>query len=280
MIDLIEGCNYKCYFCEARDVKQFKYLNLDLFKSIVLQAEELGLTEIHMVPLKGEPFLHPDIYEMIDFADAHVKNLYIKSNGSAINVPELSRTNRKNLRLGISYYGSTVEKFKELTCTNASQFKIFHRKLAELKEYNIEHQIDRRDVDWTFNYDGIETRPPFNGNKKCLQHQRPIILVDGKVTFCSFIPGIVRDHSAMNFSDLNTVSLEQALSNPLRYKFFDSQSICEKYCVDVDEHCHINPPIQMYKLMTMSKKQYEQDKESVDLEYNKFEKIVDLIHKK
>jgi MoaA/NifB/PqqE/SkfB family radical SAM enzyme len=274
-IDIIEGCNFKCYFCPASEVEQNIYMDLDLFKRIVLEAEELGIRYIDLVPLKGEPFLHPDIYEMIDFADKHVERVNIISNGSAINAKKLSTINRKSLHLSISWYGSTPERFKELTCTTDQLFKIVHRKVEDLKNYGIPFEIARRDVGRVFNYNQFETRKKFDGPKKCDHHQRPRIAPTGKVTYCEMLPGRTNYVDDIYFADLNTESLKEALTNPLRYKFFESESICRKHCFDVSETCISKPTLPMYKLMFDARKKYEDDVEKVDAQYKILEALAD-----
>lgn len=89
VVEILEYCNFKCYFCKAKDITEPKYMPLDLFKRIILEAKEMGITEIDLIPAKGEPFLHPDIYEMLDFLNTHMKHTIVFSNATAINVNKL-----------------------------------------------------------------------------------------------------------------------------------------------------------------------------------------------
>jgi hypothetical protein len=203
-----------------------------------------------------------------------MKEVNLVTNLSAANVSKLKEINLSHTSLTVSYYGDTVEKFKEMTVTNGSLFKIVHRKLEELKTYRIPHTIGRRDINWNLNYDDKEHLPPL-GAKKCPQHQRPRISPQGDVTFCKFIVGRSGYIPDINFGNLHDITLREALSNPLRYKFFDTESICRKHCVDVSETCVVKPTLTSYKLMALSKKQYETDTETTNKKYKVIEIAVD-----
>ena len=143
-IEIIEGCNFKCYFCPAKDITNNIYIDLELFKRIIVEARQLGITTVKLTPGRGEPFLHPNIYEILDVACRHMDRVHMFTNATAINVDKLKAVMSPKLDLHVSFYGSTAEKFVELTCTNKRLFDIFHRKLAELKAADIQHTIERK----------------------------------------------------------------------------------------------------------------------------------------
>lgn len=143
-IEFMEGCNFRCYFCSAQHVEKNIYMDLGLFKHIILQAKELGIDRVSLTPCRGEPFLHPDVYEILDFANSHMKHVHMITNATAINVQRIKEVNLSNTSLGVSYYGQTPERFKELTRTNNHLFNTFHKRLAELTEANIPHSLQKR----------------------------------------------------------------------------------------------------------------------------------------
>jgi hypothetical protein len=272
-LEIVEGCNFKCWFCDAKNVQRMNYMDLDFFKRIILEAKELGVTIVDMIPTKGEPFLHPNIYEMIEFANEHMKKVLIITNLTAVNIEKLKTINMKNTRFTVSYYGSTKEKFKELTLTNNKLFDIFHRKLKELQSSNIKHTIGYRDREWIFDSGDLKPYPPFTKNSgKCIHHQRPRIFPNGNITFCKYVTDISNDEEIVNYANLNNTSLKEALEHPLRYKFFESQSICYSNCIVLPETCSIEPPISSYKLMAASKKNYELNSTEIDKKYMIIEK--------
>ena len=270
VVEIIEYCNFKCYFCAAKDIKEPVYMSLELFKRIILEAKALGITDLDMIPSKGEPFLHPDIYEMLDFANAHMKYITIFSNASAINVSKLQKTNLKNTSLSISYYGSTPEKFKELTAMDSKLFDIVHTRLSDLSKANIKYNLERRDINYKFSYAGTPRLNKFDFKVKCHFHTMPKIHADGRVTFCKFAKSNVPDNDAIYFANLHNKSLKEALEHPIRYKFMDSQSICANRCSSFELTC-FKESIPSFKLMAVSKKQYLANPEPVDQQYREIE---------
>jgi hypothetical protein len=275
-IELIEGCNFKCYFCRAREVKENVYVDLALFKRIILEAEQLGITTVKLTPCRGEPFLHPHIYEILEFACAHMTRVHMFTNATAINVKKLKRIDRTGLELDVSFYGDTSETFIRLTETSSHLFDIFHRKLADLTANGIEYTIHRRDQEYFFDYEGGPDKEtlPFDANAKCKYHQNPKIMANGDVTFCTLARDEMPDVSEIFFANMHNTSLREALEHPMRYKFFDSQSICENYCTSYDRPCRSKHSIVSLKLLAAAKQKYVANSESIDAAYTNLEQAV------
>lgn len=272
VIETIEHCNFKCYFCKAKDLEHIKMMPVELFKSIIDQAADLGIAMIDMIPSKGEPFLHPGIYEMLDHANKKMKEVLIFSNATAINVDKLLKIDMSNIKLCISYYGDTVEKFNELTGMQKNLFNTVHRRIDELRAKNITFNIERRDQNYRFNYKTPEFSGVFDDTQKCAFHQIPKINTDGKITFCKFMADNTSS-KAIHYVDLNTTSLKEALEHPLRYKFMDSQSICKNHCNSFSHKCH-KTEIAMLKTMSQSKLAYLSDPDTTDKYYSTIEQSI------
>ena len=116
---------------------------------------------------------------------------------------------------------------------------------------------------------------PPKGSTKCAQHQRPRISPQGDVTFCKFIPGRSGYIPDVNFGNLHTTSLKDILTNPLRYKFFETESICKKYCVDLLDTCEVKPTLVSFKLMSQAKKNYQENIQATETAYKAIETAVD-----
>lgn len=89
---LTEGCNLACRHCwlspKLQDEKHiYPCLPVDVFRSIIEQARPLGLKAVKLTG--GEPFLHPDIIEMIRLVKEHSLSVSIESNG-VLCIPELA----------------------------------------------------------------------------------------------------------------------------------------------------------------------------------------------
>lgn len=84
MLEPSNACNHACRFCGNRS-SGIKKLNipLDFAKDILHQAAELGVEEVALY-LRGEPFLHPQLAEMVRYAkEVGIGYVYLSSNGAA-----------------------------------------------------------------------------------------------------------------------------------------------------------------------------------------------------
>jgi MoaA/NifB/PqqE/SkfB family radical SAM enzyme len=270
VIEILEYCNFKCYFCKAKDITDPKYMPLELFKKIVLEAKALGITEVDLIPAKGEPFLHPDIYEMLTFLNEHMKYTIVFTNATAINVNKLKDVPMNHIKLCVSYYGATPEKFKELTAMDKNLFDIVHKRLEQLDNSGITYHLERRDYGYEFDHPGTVKTDTMDPKVKCHFHSMPKIMANGDVMFCKFVKDNTPPNDKIAFANLNNVSLKEALEDPIRYKFFDSQSICINHCSSFSRTCY-KESIISFKLMAASKKKYLANPDSVDQQYKEIE---------
>ena len=90
---LTEGCNLRCRHCwiapkYQSESNSYPALDLDLFKSIIKQAKPLGLTGVKLTG--GEPLLHPEIKEILEYVRTEELRLTVETNG-VLCTPELAR---------------------------------------------------------------------------------------------------------------------------------------------------------------------------------------------
>jgi len=81
---LTEGCNLRCRHCWIAPKYQsegnsYPALDLDLFKSIIEQAKPLGLTGVKLTG--GEPLLHPQINEILEYIQTQELRVTVETNG-------------------------------------------------------------------------------------------------------------------------------------------------------------------------------------------------------
>jgi SynChlorMet cassette radical SAM/SPASM protein ScmF len=81
---LTEGCNLRCRHCWLAPKYQSKgsvypSLDLSLFQSIIQQAKPLGVSGIKLTG--GEPLLHPQIHEILEFTRTLDLRLIVETNG-------------------------------------------------------------------------------------------------------------------------------------------------------------------------------------------------------
>ncbi|MCX5750053.1 MAG: SynChlorMet cassette radical SAM/SPASM protein ScmF, partial [Candidatus Saganbacteria bacterium] len=90
---ITEGCNLRCRHCwiqpkyEEGKLK-FPYVSLDLFKKIVEEAIPLGLSSVKLTG--GEPLIHPQINEVLDYIKSKDLRLVVETNG-VVCTPELAK---------------------------------------------------------------------------------------------------------------------------------------------------------------------------------------------
>lgn len=81
---LTEGCNLKCRHCWIAPKFQtenaiWPSLDFELFKDIIRQGKELGLSAVKLTG--GEPLIHPDIDKILDHIQEQNLKLTIETNG-------------------------------------------------------------------------------------------------------------------------------------------------------------------------------------------------------
>ncbi len=81
---LTEGCNLRCRHCWIdpkfqRHENEYSALDVKLFRSIIDQGKALGLSSVMLTG--GEPFLHPQIVDIIDMVRDERLALTITTNG-------------------------------------------------------------------------------------------------------------------------------------------------------------------------------------------------------
>jgi SynChlorMet cassette radical SAM/SPASM protein ScmF len=81
---LTEGCNLRCRHCWIAPKYQSEgdsssALDLDLFRSIIEQAKPMGLSGVKLTG--GEPLLHPEIKEILEYIRTENLRLIVETNG-------------------------------------------------------------------------------------------------------------------------------------------------------------------------------------------------------
>lgn len=85
-IEVSSRCQIQCAHCfrQQMDIGEDGFMSLDLYKKIVEECGRHGLFTLKF-SMRGEPLLHPDIVEMVDFAKrSGVKEVWINTNGGMI----------------------------------------------------------------------------------------------------------------------------------------------------------------------------------------------------
>jgi SynChlorMet cassette radical SAM/SPASM protein ScmF len=110
---LTEGCNLACRHCWIAPKYQTEWhsyptLDFNLFQSIIKQAKPLGLSGVKLTG--GEPLLHTQIHEILEFVRDEDLHLTVETNG-VLCTPELSgeMASCKNPFVSVSLDGVDAE---------------------------------------------------------------------------------------------------------------------------------------------------------------------------
>lgn len=118
-VDLSEQCNYACIHCPYSMLAQEKKLGharfpQELNKKLVDEVREYGVGKTQQIryAAAGEPFLHPDVMEILDYA---VKNsgvfVSVTTNGSLVNEQRAGQL----LEMGLGLIDFSLDAYSEKT---------------------------------------------------------------------------------------------------------------------------------------------------------------------
>jgi MoaA/NifB/PqqE/SkfB family radical SAM enzyme len=119
IVDITEVCNLACIHCPHPEFKQSayysaRYLEPELNRKMVDEVRQhgQGLTEYIRYTSEGEPLIHPDGYEMIEYAIRH-SGVYVTltTNGTIMN----EKRTRRLLDSGVHMIDISIDAFKPET---------------------------------------------------------------------------------------------------------------------------------------------------------------------
>lgn len=113
-VEITKACNLKCKFCPSQYNNSHKYLSFDEFKHIIDEIKDY--TNGIYLHVLGEPLLHPELFDFIDYASKYLK-VSLTTNGHLIK--------KHYLRLANS----------PLYVLNISLQSLIHSNNAEIEEY-------------------------------------------------------------------------------------------------------------------------------------------------
>ena len=123
-VRLTTSCNLQCKHCYAADWSQYHYeLEYELVRNTILQAIELGCISVTFSG--GEPFIYPEIYNLIRFCIKHELKVNLETNGMLGDINKLLEFQGSDLlRLKVSYDGEELRgEGADLVRNNISELK-------------------------------------------------------------------------------------------------------------------------------------------------------------
>ena len=166
-IDLTDKCNLNCvgcwchsYFLENIKVKKFKELPFDLLKKLIEELNELGVKEI-MLSGSGEPFMYPQIMEVIGLIKEKGISLNIITNFTLVNKDIIKKMVELNVdNITVSLWAGDADTYVKTHPNQTKKTFITIRKnlkyLYSIKKENKLPHIKIYNVISKFNFDRIE----------------------------------------------------------------------------------------------------------------------------
>ncbi|MBI5183986.1 MAG: radical SAM protein [Nitrospinae bacterium] len=105
-IELTNICNFNCIFCPKSIMTREKgYMRYDLVKRIIDELAENNITEKITFHIMGEPFMHPNIFDAMEYGIKRGIKIGLTTNGSYL-TPENSD---KLIRIGIDQINISLQ---------------------------------------------------------------------------------------------------------------------------------------------------------------------------
>lgn len=101
-LEITNVCNLNCDFC-PKTIRKSEFMSFDLFKKIILETKYL--CEEFTLHLMGEPLLHPNFSDIINFAQKEGVKINLTTNGTLIENKFLLLINPAIRRVNFSIHG-------------------------------------------------------------------------------------------------------------------------------------------------------------------------------
>lgn len=155
-IEIAGICNAECPYCPAgkEKIRSNSFIDIDFFKKIIEHLSKEGLLEYnHVIGLmiRGEPFLHPKIDDILKFLYENDLKASISSN--FIKIPKLSDNALKAINdLTFSLSGLSDNTYKRIYGTNVEKpLTNFDNFLYKIKKANKDAFININWIKYKFN---------------------------------------------------------------------------------------------------------------------------------
>lgn len=132
--EITYNCNYDCNYCYINGYDK-KNLSYDEIVKILNGINSSGVNDLYITG--GEPFMHPDILKIIDYASTLDFDLNIQTNGCFITDEIAEKLSKyKNIVISISFHSIDENKFDSFTNVSGS-YKQTINAINILKNHNI-----------------------------------------------------------------------------------------------------------------------------------------------
>lgn len=111
-LEITNICNLSCPFCSI-DNREKKFIDLEEFKRIALMCKEY--TNCLYLHIKGEPLMHPNFKEILDYLESIEMTIKITTNGDFLSKYQTEILRHNNiLRMNISLQSLVTKELEEV----------------------------------------------------------------------------------------------------------------------------------------------------------------------
>ena len=87
-IELTNVCDFNCRFCpKSQMTRSYGYMETDLAKRLISEINQNKICEKITFHVMGEPTLHPDFFDILEYADQQNVNVGLTTNGGGLGGP-------------------------------------------------------------------------------------------------------------------------------------------------------------------------------------------------
>lgn len=256
-IEITNGCNLNCSFCIGNN-REVKFMSFEEFKTILKKIKPY--TNYLYFHILGEPLLHPNINEFIDFACSNGFNVNITTNGYLINNIKYNKNIRQinislhsfDIRYGISLEQYLSRIFDVISIMNNTYFSlrlwVNNKYCSQIFNYinskynvNIDHfNFDKFKIcKNVFMSQSDEFLWPSLSNKYYNEKGRCYGLIHhiGILSDGTIVPCCLDSSGTVSLGNIFSDNLEDALNNDRVIKIIDGfkkNYKCEELC----RHCN------------------------------------------
>jgi MoaA/NifB/PqqE/SkfB family radical SAM enzyme len=129
-VQLSRRCNLRCTMCGWEIWKDNSgFMEMPVFERVMEQAKANSIKTLHILAGQGEPFLHPQVFEMLEAAVAEGFEVGIVTNGTPFTAEKIERLGR----LGLAYLQFSFAGWDKESYEGVYVGAKFERTLANLK---------------------------------------------------------------------------------------------------------------------------------------------------
>ena len=139
-LEITNRCNFKCVHCfieNRQSTNSHQHLSLDQIRRVLKQAYNMNVFKITITG--GEPFLHPQIIEILEEIKKYNFICYVLSNGTLINENNISVIKKCVNKMFLSNYGFSKETYESVTNVSGT-YSSYSKAITLLNQYNIPYE--------------------------------------------------------------------------------------------------------------------------------------------